>query len=74
MPFPKHMIQPDKIESAIHQALKNAEEKQIMGKQLTPFLLDSIRHITEGVSLKTNKSLIENNASLATEIAIALKL
>ena len=60
------------IEAAIHKALQNAADQKVSGKQLTPFLLDSIRHITDGVSLRTNKSLIENNALLAADIAKAL--
>lgn len=68
----KDEIPSAQITTAIHQALKDAETQKISGKQLTPFLLDSIRHITDGISLKTNKSLIENNAALAADIAIAL--
>lgn len=74
-PVPKEQeIDPEQIETAINEALRVAELKTISGKQLTPFLLDNIRHITEGVSLKTNKSLIENNASLAADIAKELKI
>ena len=39
---------------------------------MTPFLLSSIYYITEGRSLATNISLVENNARLAAQIAVAL--
>ena len=60
------------IEGAIGEALIRAEAEGISGKNLTPFLLESIRHITDGASLETNKSLVRNNAALAADIAAAL--
>ena len=60
------------IEGAIGEALIRAEAEGISGKNLTPFLLENIRHITDGASLETNKSLVRNNAALAADIAAAL--
>lgn len=60
------------IETAIRSALDQAKAQNIIGKSLTPFLLDSIRHITEGASLKTNKALVLNNAALAADLAADL--
>ena len=60
------------IEGAIGEALIRAEQEGISGKNLTPFLLENIRHITDGASLETNKSLVRNNAALAADIAAAL--
>ena len=51
-------------------ALAKASSQGITGKALTPFLLDYIRHITDGTSLKTNTALVQNNASLAADIAV----
>lgn len=65
-------IAASEIEPAIENALHMAAKQEISGKALTPFLLDHIRHITDGVSLKTNTSLVENNARLAAQIAIAM--
>lgn len=65
-------ISRDIIEKAIDEALGLAAAQGITGKQLTPFLLDNIRHITGGESLATNKSLVANNARLAADIAIAM--
>ncbi|MEK1924302.1 MAG: pseudouridine-5'-phosphate glycosidase, partial [Rhizobium giardinii] len=40
---------------------------------VTPYLLDSIFGLTDGRSLETNIALVENNARLAAEIAVALE-
>lgn len=72
-PIPKvNQINPAKIETAITDALALADEKSISGKALTPFLLDQIRHITEGASLHANKALVRNNALLAADIAVEM--
>ena len=69
-PVPKaDEIPSEQIENALQIALKEAENAQISGKELTPFLLDNIRHITDGASLNTNRMLVRNNAILAAEIA-----
>ncbi|MFA5762434.1 MAG: pseudouridine-5'-phosphate glycosidase [Bacilli bacterium] len=60
------------IDRAISQALVEAEEKGIKGKEVTPFLLKEIANITKGKSLETNIQLIKNNALLGAEVAIAL--
>ncbi|MCF6368452.1 pseudouridine-5'-phosphate glycosidase [Rhizobium halophilum] len=62
----------DEMEGFIKVALKAAEEQKIAAKAVTPFLLDHIFHQTGGRSLKTNIALVENNARLAAEIAVAL--
>jgi pseudouridine-5'-phosphate glycosidase len=72
-PVPQEdQIDPTKIEAAITDALTLADNKSISGKALTPFLLDQIRHITEGASLNANKALVRNNAELAADIAVAM--
>jgi pseudouridine-5'-phosphate glycosidase len=72
-PVPQEdQIDPTKIEVAITDALTLADNKSISGKALTPFLLDQIRHITEGASLNANKALVRNNAVLAADIAVAM--
>ncbi|MDI7863907.1 pseudouridine-5'-phosphate glycosidase [Rhizobiaceae bacterium n13] len=60
------------MEIYITRALANAERDDIQGKAVTPYLLDTIFHLTDGRSLKTNIALVENNAHLAAEIAVAL--
>ena len=56
----------------IEQAIKEAEADGVSGKDLTPWLLGRIFELTDGASLKTNIALVENNARLAAEIALAL--
>ncbi|CAH0341125.1 pseudouridine-5'-phosphate glycosidase [Rhizobium sp. CECT 9324] len=62
----------EEMEIYISRALANAERDEIAGKQVTPYLLDNLFHLTEGRSLKTNIALVENNARLAAEIAVAM--
>lgn len=58
------------INNAIKDALVEAEEKGIKGKESTPFLLDKIKQITSGSSLEANIQLVYNNVALAAEIAL----
>ncbi len=62
----------EEMEIYISRALANAERDEIAGKAVTPYLLDNIFHLTGGRSLKTNIALVENNARLAAEIAVAM--
>jgi len=55
----------NKIDDAIENALKKADEKKIKGKDVTPFLLGEIKSITGGSSLDSNIELVLNNAKLA---------
>ncbi len=59
------------IEDAITKSLKEALDKGIDGKAVTPFLLERVSQLTDGESLKTNISLICNNALLGAKIASA---
>lgn len=55
----------------IAQAISEAKAAGVSGKAVTPWLLSRIFEITDGKSLTTNIALIENNAKLAAEIAVA---
>lgn len=57
------------INNAIDNAVKEAEEKGIRGKKITPFLLERVHEITKGKSLESNKELVYNNAKVAAQIA-----
>jgi pseudouridine-5'-phosphate glycosidase len=59
------------IDPIIEEASKEAQRLKIHGKRLTPFLLDRIRGVTKGKSLRANLSLLLNNARLAAQIAHA---
>ncbi|MCM2292933.1 pseudouridine-5'-phosphate glycosidase [Allorhizobium sp. BGMRC 0089] len=69
---PENEIEREEMEIYIGRALAEAEREGVTGKAVTPFLLDRIFHITEGRSLDTNIALVENNARLAAEIAVAM--
>ncbi|MGL4653032.1 pseudouridine-5'-phosphate glycosidase [Cetobacterium sp.] len=59
----------DTITTAINNAVAEAEEKGIKGKNSTPFLLAKVKEITKGKSLESNIQLVFNNAKLASKIA-----
>jgi pseudouridylate synthase len=44
----------------------------VRGKDVTPFLLGCMAERTFGASLEANLALLESNASLAAEVAVAL--
>lgn len=69
-PIPEAFAMPEeKINAAINQAVKEAEEQGVVGKANTPFLLARVAELTGGDSLKSNIQLVFNNAVLACEIA-----
>lgn len=57
------------INKAILEALKKAEELNINGKAITPFLLKTIVELTGGKSLESNINLVLNNAYVGANIA-----
>ena len=72
-PVPKAMEVPhDKMEKIIVEALREANNKGIKGKLVTPFLLKRISELSGGESLTANIALIKNNAALGGRIASAL--
>ncbi len=69
-PIPEEFsMNPEKMHTAIEAALKQADERDIKGKAVTPFLLESIKELTGGESLNANIALIKNNALLGAKIA-----
>lgn len=71
-PIPHEFAMPKAaIDAAIEQALQQAQELGIKGKESTPFLLAKVVELTGGDSLKSNIALVMNNAKLAAEIAQA---
>ncbi|MDI6600204.1 MAG: pseudouridine-5'-phosphate glycosidase [Thermoanaerobacteraceae bacterium] len=60
------------INEAISEALKDADQKMIKGKEVTPYLLARVAELTDGESLETNMALVKNNAVLGAKIAKVL--
>jgi pseudouridine-5'-phosphate glycosidase len=62
----------DLMERSLAAALGEARSLGVMGKAVTPFLLDRLRAATGGRSLAANVALIVANAGLAGEVAAAV--
>jgi pseudouridine-5'-phosphate glycosidase len=60
------------MNEVIEEAVRAAEKEGIKGKKLTPYLLNKIKELTGGKSLKANIELVKNNAQVAAKIARAL--
>ncbi|CAB3237275.1 unnamed protein product [Arctia plantaginis] len=74
VPIPQEFAMNEKvIEVSIQRALKEAAEKGIQGKEVTPFLLSAVAKATGGASLNANIALIKNNAKVGANIAVELK-
>ncbi len=71
-PIPEqYSMDADAINAVIDQAIAEAQEKGIHGKETTPFLLAKVKEITGGDSLEANIQLVFNNAKLAAQTAVA---
>jgi pseudouridine-5'-phosphate glycosidase len=62
----------EQIEASIASAMAEAQARGIEGSASTPFLLKWVARGTEGASIKANVALLENNAAVAAQIAVAL--
>lgn len=62
----------DSITNAINSALKELDEKEIKGKESTPFLLAKVKELTGGASLDSNIQLVYNNAKVGAQLAVEL--
>ena len=60
-----------RIDSVIEDALAQSRRAGVVGKAITPFLLQHVAENTDGDSLKANIALAINNARVAAEIAAA---
>jgi pseudouridine-5'-phosphate glycosidase len=58
------------MNEAIDLAIIEADNENITGKKITPYLLSKVNEITKGKSLDANIKLITNNADLAAKIAV----
>ena len=57
----------------IDELIQEVEEKNIRGKDITPYLLSRIKEETSGKSVDANISLVKNNLKAGCQIAKALK-
>ncbi|MEH7081526.1 pseudouridine-5'-phosphate glycosidase [Neobacillus drentensis] len=71
-PIPEEYAMDEKVINAvIESALKEAEERHITGKDVTPFMLGKVKELTEGKSLDANIALVKNNAVVGAKIAVS---
>lgn len=71
-PIPEeHALEESFIAAIIDQAMAEAKENDITGKEVTPFLLGKIKELTEGASLTANIELVKHNAKVGAELAVA---
>ena len=72
-PIPEqYAMDKEVIDKAIEQALAEAKEQHVHGKETTPFLLARVVELTGGDSLESNIKLVLNNATLAAKTAVEL--
>ena len=70
-PIPeKDALEENEMSSIIESALREAEERNITGKDATPFLLGKVKELTGGKSLVANIALVKNNARVGAELAV----
>jgi len=62
-------IERKEFEEMLQMVLKDAEKKNIEGKDVTPFILSELHRISNGKTVKANKSLLMNNAMLGAKIS-----
>jgi pseudouridine-5'-phosphate glycosidase len=59
----------EEVSLAVRQALRDARARRIRGQEVTPFLLERVRRLTRGDSLRANIGLLLNNAAVAAQIS-----
>jgi pseudouridine-5'-phosphate glycosidase len=62
-----------KHDQILATGLAKAEAAHIIGKDVTPFLLEHFHTTSEGESLSVNIEIIKSNSALAADIAVACK-
>jgi pseudouridylate synthase len=60
------------LNRVLADALREADKTQTGGRELTPFLLSRMAEQSGGATLQANLALLENNARVGAEVALAL--
>lgn len=69
---PPSSVDREVIEAAVAAAQEEARARAVRGKAVTPFLLEAVARATQGRSRAANLELLERNAAVAGEVAVAL--
>lgn len=73
VPVPsKFEIDALKLEEILAESLALADEQNVSGKEITPFLLAQMATRSAGETLEANIALLENNARIAAQIGCCL--
>lgn len=67
-----HAASGAEIETAIQYAVQEARDQGVLGKEVTPFVLQRVNELTKGQSLHANIALMKNNAQIGSSIAVEL--
>lgn len=67
----EHELAAEACAAAIDRAVADAEVAGVRGRDVTPFLLDRMRALTDGASVAVNRALLVANAALAADVAVA---
>jgi len=69
-PVPEeYALSMDYMNKIIEKAVQQADDEGVTGREVTPYLLNKVKELTEGKSLKANIELVKNNARVAAKIA-----
>lgn len=68
-----NQMNPTLHDEILNSGLAAASANHIVGKAVTPFLLEHFHTASKGESLRVNIDIIKSNSQLAAEIAVALK-
>jgi pseudouridine-5'-phosphate glycosidase len=72
-PIPaEHELPPESYEGPLERALAEAQATGRRGRELTPFLLERLRELSDDASLRANCALLQDNARVAAALARAL--
>jgi len=66
-----HEMNRDRHDAILKSGLAGAATNGIIGKAVTPYLLEHFHTASEGESLKVNIEIIKSNSALAADIAVA---
>ncbi|GKY99078.1 hypothetical protein MPSEU_000863500 [Mayamaea pseudoterrestris] len=69
---PNHDPAGASVELAIQAALREAHDENVTGQAVTPFILKRVAEATGGESLRSNVALVQENARVSAQIAIAV--
>ena len=73
VPVPEEFeIEAEPLERILKESLKLAAERNVSGKEITPFLLSQMSEKSAGKTLRANIALLENNARIGAQVAVSL--